>query len=46
MIVMSPVLFEHPLNERIRNYLKLEQLFKCLDISSSGDINSSHVSLF
>lgn len=24
---MSSVLYEHPLNERIRNYLKLEQLF-------------------
>jgi len=24
---MSTVLYEHPLNERIRNYLKLEQLF-------------------
>jgi len=46
MIVMSPVLFEHPLNERIRNYLKLEQLFKYLDISSSGDINSSHITFF
>lgn len=25
---MTTVLYEHPLNERIRNYLKLEQLFK------------------
>lgn len=43
---MSPVLFEHPLNERIRNYLKLEQLFKYLNVSSSGDISASHISYF
>jgi cell division protein ZapD len=43
---MSPVLFEHPLNERIRNYLKLEQLFKYLNLSSSGDINTSHITYF
>jgi len=43
---MLPVLFEHPLNERIRNYLKLEQLFKHLNESSSGHISSSHVTYF
>jgi cell division protein ZapD len=36
---MSSVLYEHPLNERIRNYLKLEQLFAqaytCLNSDSS-----------
>lgn len=43
---MLPVLYEHPLNERIRNYLKLEQLFKYLNVSSLGDINSSHITYF
>lgn len=43
---MSSVLFEHPLNERIRNYLKLEQLFKHLDVSSSSNISSSHITYF
>lgn len=43
---MSSVLFEHPLNERIRNYLKLEQLFKHLDMSSSSNISSSHITYF
>ncbi|XPF93896.1 cell division protein ZapD [Colwellia sp. RE-S-Sl-9] len=43
---MSFVLFEHPLNERIRNYLKLEQLFKHLNMSSSSNISSSHITYF
>lgn len=43
---MPSVLFEHPLNERIRNYLKLEQLFKHLTMSSSGNIPSSHITYF
>ncbi|WP_076418485.1 cell division protein ZapD [Colwellia sp. UCD-KL20] len=43
---MSSVLFEHPLNERIRNYLKLEQLFKHLEMSSSSNICSSHITYF
>lgn len=43
---MSSVLFEHPLNERTRNYLKLEQLFSYLKVSSSGDISSSHITFF
>ena len=41
---MSTVLYEHPLNERIRNYLKLEQLFaqaySCL--STNISITKSH----
>ncbi len=41
---MSTVLYEHPLNERIRNYLKLEQLFAqaytCL--SNNLSISNSH----
>ena len=28
---MATILYEHPLNERIRNYLKLEQLFTQVD---------------
>ena len=43
---MSSVLFEHPLNERIRNYLKLEQLFKHLNMSASGNISLSHITYF
>jgi len=43
---MSSILFEHPLNERVRNYLKLEQLFKHLSISASGNIASSHITYF
>ena len=45
---MSTVLYEHPLNERIRNYLKLEQLFaqaySCL--SSNISIKTSHQVFF
>ncbi|TKB47063.1 cell division protein ZapD [Thalassotalea mangrovi] len=33
---MSEILYEHPLNERVRNYLKLEQLFEQIQ-SSLGD---------
>ncbi|MCP4988214.1 MAG: cell division protein ZapD [Colwellia sp.] len=36
---MSTVLYEHPLNERIRNYLKLEQFFAQAYTCLSGDIN-------
>lgn len=35
---MTTILYEHPLNERIRNYLKLEQLFKQIDNCSAVDI--------
>jgi len=45
---MSTVLYEHPLNERIRNYLKLEQFFaqtySCLNNSLS--IKTSHQIFF
>lgn len=45
---MSTVLYEHPLNERIRNYLKLEQLFaqaySCLN--SNFPIKTSHQIFF
>ncbi|HCM47458.1 MAG TPA: cell division protein ZapD [Colwellia sp.] len=45
---MSTVLYEHPLNERIRNYLKVEQLFaqaySCL--SSDISIKTSHQVFF
>ena len=45
---MSTILYEHPLNERIRNYLKLEQLFaqaySC--ISNNLNITTSHQVFF
>ncbi|WP_019027192.1 cell division protein ZapD [Colwellia piezophila] len=45
---MSTVLYEHPLNERIRNYLKLEQFFAqaytCLD--NDLKITTSHPVFF
>jgi cell division protein ZapD len=37
---MSFVLYEHPLNERIRNYLKLEQLFAQVDGCEINKIES------
>jgi len=40
------LLFEHPLNERIRNYLKLEHLFQQLNVSSNIDIKTSYTSFF
>ncbi len=45
---MSTVLYEHPLNERIRNYLKLEQFFAQAYTCLSGDINitTSHQVFF
>ena len=43
---MPSLLFEHPLNERIRNYLKLEHLFKQLDASSMLDIKTTYTSFF
>jgi len=36
------VLYEHPLNERIRNYLKLEQLFAQLNSSQLLDVHLGH----
>lgn len=35
---MTNILYEHPLNERIRNYLKLEQLFTQVDNCAAKDI--------
>jgi len=45
---MSTVLYEHPLNERIRNYLKLEQFFAQAYTCLSSDINiaTSHQVFF
>jgi cell division protein ZapD len=39
---MTTTLYEHPLNERIRNYLKLEQLFTQV-INSSSDCSSTNM---
>lgn len=38
---MAFVLYEHPLNERIRNYLKLEQLFSQVTDCQKYDIETS-----
>ena len=45
---MSTVLYEHPLNERVRNYLKIEQFFAQAYSCLSGDINilTSHQVFF
>lgn len=43
---MPFVLYEHPLNERIRNYLKLEQLFSQARACLAGDIVLSHQVFF
>ncbi len=43
---MSSVLYEHPLNERIRNYLKLEQLFVQVNECSQSNITLSHQVFF
>lgn len=39
---MTGILYEHPLNERIRNYLKLEQLFAQAHECLSLDVTTSH----
>jgi len=39
---MTAILYEHPLNERIRNYLKLEQLFSQAADSLQYNIITSH----
>ena len=39
---MTSVLYEHPLNERIRNYLKLEQLFAQADSCSPDNISNNY----
>lgn len=43
---MSSVLYEHPLNERIRNYLKLEQLFSQAKKCLKCDLALSHQVFF
>lgn len=43
---MTTILYEHPLNERIRNYLKLEQLFKQVASCAHADISISHQVFF
>lgn len=43
---MTTILYEHPLNERIRNYLKLEQLFKQVDSYAASDMLTSHQPFF
>lgn len=43
---MTTILYEHPLNERIRNYLKLEQLFKQVDGCKVSDILVNHQVFF
>lgn len=43
---MTTILYEHPLNERIRNYLKLEQLFKQVKSCAVSDILINHQVFF
>jgi len=43
---MTTILYEHPLNERIRNYLKLEQLFAQAKSCANSDIHTSHQVFF
>ncbi|QBY04838.1 cell division protein ZapD [Thalassotalea sp. HSM 43] len=43
---MAGILYEHPLNERIRNYLKLEQLFAQARSCLAQEFESSHTSFF
>lgn len=43
---MNTILYEHPLNERIRNYLKLEQLFKQTQECLKIDVVVSHQTFF
>ncbi len=43
---MQSLLYEHPLNERIRNYLKLEQLFSQADNCLKCDLTLSHQIFF
>lgn len=43
---MTTILYEHPLNERIRNYLKLEQLFSQVEHCSSDNIVGFHFVFF
>ncbi|MBL4822668.1 MAG: cell division protein ZapD [Colwellia sp.] len=43
---MTTILYEHPLNERIRNYLKLEQLFVQVSSCADADIQTNHQVFF
>ena len=43
---MPSVLYEHPLNERIRNYLKLEQLFNQVGSCNASNISVNHQIFF
>lgn len=43
---MTSILYEHPLNERIRNYLKLEQLFAQIESCRNGNIAVSYQVFF
>ncbi len=43
---MTTILYEHPLNERIRNYLKLEQLFVQACSCANAGISTSHQVFF
>jgi len=43
---MTTILYEHPLNERIRNFLKLEQLFKQVNSCANSDVSTSHQVFF
>ena len=43
---MTTILYEHPLNERIRNYLKLEQLFVQARDCVQFDIKTSYNTFF
>lgn len=43
---MNTILYEHPLNERMRNYLKLEQLFVQATSCLQYDVNVSYTTYF
>ena len=43
---MTVVLYEHPLNERIRNYLKLEQLFTQANVCAADQIKTNYQVFF
>jgi cell division protein ZapD len=43
---MTTILYEHPLNERIRNYLKLEQLFVQAHHCANKEIQANHQLFF
>ena len=45
-LVMTTILYEHPLNERIRNYLKLEQFFAQANSCLLNEISNCHTVFF